>query len=81
MAASWSPHGEGFLDGVDRAWRVGEAQARLVEHEVVHVVGAGGGAHGAVGAVRVAPQGDGSASAGGDGVDDGGDVFEVAFDG
>ena len=42
--------------------------------------GPGGAAHGAVGAVGVAPQGDGSAGAGGDGVDDGGDVVEVAFD-
>ena len=72
--------GQRRLDALDRAGRVGEAEARFVEDEVVDVAGQGGGAHGAVGAVGVAPQGDGSAGAGGDGVDDGGDVVEVAFD-
>ena len=80
MAASWSPRGQRRLDAVDRAGRVGEAEAGFVEDEVVDVAGQGGAAHGAVGAVGVAPQGDGPAGAGGDGVDDGGDVVEVAFD-
>ena len=73
--------GQGRLDAFDRPGRVGEPEARLVEDEVVDVAGQSGAAHGAVGAVGVAPQGDRATGAGGDGVDDGGDVVEVALDG
>ncbi len=69
------------LDGVDRARRVGDAQTRLVQHEVVNVGGEGGPTHRAVGPIGVAPQGDRSSRAGGDFVDDGGDVREVPLDG
>ena len=44
------------------------------------VAGERGATHGAVGTVGVAPQRDRPAGAGGDGVDDGGDVVEVPFD-
>ncbi len=73
--------GHGLLDRVDRTGGIRQAQARLVQHEVVDVVRAGGAAHRAVGAVGVAPQRDRSASARGDGVDDRGDVLELPLDG
>ena len=80
MAASLSPAASAASIAVDRAGGVAEPEARFVEHEVVHVAGAGGGTHGAVGAVGVTPQGDGCAAAVGDGFDDGGDVVEVPLD-
>ena len=72
--------GERRVHRVDRSRRVLQAEARLVEHEVVDVGGAGGTTHRAVGPVGVAEHGDGPAGAPGDGVDDGGDVLEVALD-
>ena len=47
---------------------------------MVHVACAGGGAHGAVGAIGMAPQRHGTAGAGRDRVNDGGDVLEVPLD-
>jgi len=46
----------------------------------VDVGAEGGAAHGRVASVAVAPQGHRAAGAGRDGLDDGGDVFELALD-
>ena len=81
IAASLSPRRQCSLDGGDRARRIREAQARFVDDEVADVVGARGPAHGPVGAVGVAEQGDRSAGASSNGVHHRGHVVEVALDG
>jgi len=72
---------ECLLDSLDRARRILESQARLVEQEVMDVVRPGGAAHGAIRAVGMAPERHWLAGAIPDRVHDCRHVLELPLDG